>query len=166
MLIKQKSLRHTRNLALAIFGELLIMFSFSIKVNMLYPLHLTDLRCCLLLLINSFLRTQILMTHIASYLYNILKLLRNHIMFMHLLMLQGIVHILCQHIFHNFYPPSLSPLFSTCQLDDPTCANVRFFINSPPHKLKNLKKMFSLNAQVTRSTCILHNFGTYKKDNK
>ena len=51
MLIRQKSLSLPRNLALATFGELLIVF--STKVKLLYLPYLTDLRYCLLLLIKK-----------------------------------------------------------------------------------------------------------------
>ena len=57
LIIKQKSLSPPRNLALMTFGELLIVF--LIKVNLLYILNLTVLRCYLLHLIkqNCFLKT-------------------------------------------------------------------------------------------------------------
>ena len=66
MLIKQKSTSFRRNVALGTFYELLIVF--SIKLNLLYLLYSTTLRCCLLHLIKqncllkTFLRTLILMT--------------------------------------------------------------------------------------------------------
>ena len=75
MLLKQKSPSLPRNLALGTFGELLIVF--STKVNLLYLLCSTDQRCCLLHLIKqnylskTFPRTQILMTLVSLYLYNI-----------------------------------------------------------------------------------------------
>ena len=43
MLLKQKSLSLTRNLALATFSELLIVL--STKVNLLYLIYATDWRC-------------------------------------------------------------------------------------------------------------------------
>ena len=85
MLIRQKSLSFSRNLALAICGELLIMF--STKVSLLYHNYLTDLRCCLLLLIKEnyllkcFLRTRTLMTHVSLYLLFCLELIWNCIIF-------------------------------------------------------------------------------------
>ena len=66
LIIKQKSLSPPRNLALMTFGELLIVS--LIKVNLLYILNLTVLRCYLLHLIKqncflkTFLRTLILTT--------------------------------------------------------------------------------------------------------
>ena len=56
MLIKQKSLSLSRNLALRTYGKLLV---FSTKINLLYLLYLTTQRCCLLHLIkqNCLLRT-------------------------------------------------------------------------------------------------------------
>ena len=50
-LIEQKNLSLPKNLAFATFGESLIVF--STKVNLLYFLYLTDLRCCLLILIKQ-----------------------------------------------------------------------------------------------------------------
>ena len=61
---KTKNLLLPRNLALETFGELLGVL--TRKTNLLYILYLTDLRCCLQLLINCLLKTilkiQILMT--------------------------------------------------------------------------------------------------------
>ena len=81
---KKKSLSLPRNLALRTFGELLIVF--STKVNMLYLLYSTDRRRCLLHLIKQYLlktfpRTQILMTLVSLYLFSILELIRNCIIF-------------------------------------------------------------------------------------
>ena len=50
-----KNLLLPRNLALATFGELLGVL--TTKTNLLYILYLTDLRCCLQLLINCLLKT-------------------------------------------------------------------------------------------------------------
>ena len=72
MLIKQKSPSLPRNLALKIFGELLIVF--STKVNVLYLLYPAAWKCYLLHLIKqncltkTFLRTLILMTVGSLYL--------------------------------------------------------------------------------------------------
>ena len=51
MLLKQKSPSLPKNVALGIFGELLIVF--STKVTLLYLLYSTDQRCCLLHLIKQ-----------------------------------------------------------------------------------------------------------------
>ena len=79
MLLKQKSSSLPRNLSLATFDELLIVF--STKVNLLYLLYSTDGRCCLLHLIKqnrllkTFLRTLILMTLVSLYLFSLLELI-------------------------------------------------------------------------------------------
>ena len=61
---KTKNLLLPRNLALETFGELLGVL--TRKTNLVYILYLTDLRCCLQLLINCLLKTilkiRILMT--------------------------------------------------------------------------------------------------------
>ena len=51
MLLKQKSPSFPRNLALETFGELLMLF--LLKENLLYLLHSTGRRCCLLHLIRQ-----------------------------------------------------------------------------------------------------------------
>ena len=66
MIVKQNSLSLSRNLALATFGELRIVF--STKLNLLYLIYLTDCSCCFLLLIKqncllkTLLRSHTLMT--------------------------------------------------------------------------------------------------------
>ena len=83
---KQKSLSLPRKMALVTFGELL--FAFSTKVNMLYLLYLTNLRCFHLLPIkqnclqNTYPGTRILMTQVLLYLLLLLGLIWNCIMFM------------------------------------------------------------------------------------
>ena len=73
MLIIQRSLLLSRNLALVSFGKLLIVF--STKVNLVYLLYSKAWRCCLPHLINqncllkTFLRTLTLMTQVSSYLF-------------------------------------------------------------------------------------------------
>ena len=87
MLIKQKSRLLPRSLALVIFGELLIVF--STKVNLQYLLYSTARRCCLLHLIKqncllkTFLRTLILMTQVSLYLFCLLELIWNCIIFLY-----------------------------------------------------------------------------------
>ena len=79
MLIKQKSPLLPRNLALVTSGELLIVF--STKVNLLYLLYSMGRRCCLLHLIKqncllqTFLKTLILMTQVFPYLLFFLELI-------------------------------------------------------------------------------------------
>ena len=74
-----------RNLALGNFGELPIVF--STKVNLLYLLYSTSRRYCLLHLIKqncslkTFLRTLILMTQVSLYLFSLLELIWNYIIF-------------------------------------------------------------------------------------
>ena len=86
MLIKQKSLSLSTNLALRIFAKLLKMF--STKVNLLYLLYSTAWRCCLLHLIKqncllkTFLKTLILKTQISLYLIFLLELVWNCIIFL------------------------------------------------------------------------------------
>ena len=83
ILIKQKRTSLPRNLALGIFGELPIVF--STKVNLLYLLCSKIQRCCLLHLIKqnfwlkTFLRT--LMTELSLYLFSLLELIWNCIIF-------------------------------------------------------------------------------------
>ena len=78
-LLKQKSPSLPRNLAPETFCELLIVF--STKVSLLYLLYSTDQRCCLLhllkqnYLLNTFPRTQILMTLVSLYLLFLLELI-------------------------------------------------------------------------------------------
>ena len=85
-LIKQKSLLLPRNLALATFSELLILF--STKVNLLYLLYSQTWRCCLLhlikqnFLLKTFLRTLILMTQVSLYQFSLLELIWNCIIFL------------------------------------------------------------------------------------
>ena len=85
MLIKQKSLSIPRNVALVTFGKLLI--AFLRKVNLLYLLHSTVQRCCLLHLIKrncflkTFLRTLMLMNQVRPYLLSLLELIWNCIIF-------------------------------------------------------------------------------------
>ena len=75
-----------RNSALWTFGKLNIVF--STKVNVLYPLYSTAQMCCLLHLIKqncfleTFLRTLILMNHISLYLFALLELIYNCIIFL------------------------------------------------------------------------------------
>ena len=86
MLIKQKSPLLPRNLALGTFGELLIVF--STNVNLLYllysivqrcrPLHLIKQNC----LLKTFLRTITLMSQVSLYLFFLLELIRNCIIFL------------------------------------------------------------------------------------
>ena len=77
-----------RYLALVTFGKLLIVF--STKVNLLYLLYSTARRCCLLHLIKqncllkTFLRTLILMTQVFLYLFFLLELIWNCIIFLQL----------------------------------------------------------------------------------
>ena len=86
MLIKQKSPSLPRDLALGTFGKLLILF--STKVNLLYLLYSTALRYCLLHLIKqicllkAFLKTLILMTQVSLYLFFLLELILNCIIFL------------------------------------------------------------------------------------
>ena len=86
MLIKQKTPLLPRNLALVTSGELLIVF--STKVNLLYLLYSTGRRCCLLHLIKQncllkiFLWTLILMTEVSLYLFSLLELIWNCIIFL------------------------------------------------------------------------------------
>ena len=76
---KKKTMSLPRNLALATFSKLLIVF--SIHINLLYLLYSTDHRCCLMQLIkqncllNTFLRTLILMTLVSPYLLSLLELI-------------------------------------------------------------------------------------------
>ena len=85
MLNLRNSILLSRILALVIFGELLIMF--SIKVNLLYVQNSTD-RSCLLHLIkqNCFLKTferiLILMAQVSLYLFSLLELVLNCIIFL------------------------------------------------------------------------------------
>ena len=61
---------------------------FSTKVNLLYLLYSTTWKCCLLLLIKqncllkTFLRTLIFMTWISLYLFSLLELILNYIIFL------------------------------------------------------------------------------------
>ena len=86
MLIKQKTPSLPRNLALGIFGELLIVF--STKVNLLYLLYSMIWRCCLLHLIKlncllkTFLRTLILKTQVSLCLFSFQELIWNCIIFL------------------------------------------------------------------------------------
>ena len=85
ILMKQKNLSFTRNLALDTFGKLLIVF--SRKVHLLYLLYSTALRVCLqhLLKLTSLLKTfltLILMTQKFFYLFSLLELIRNCIIFL------------------------------------------------------------------------------------
>ena len=76
-LLKQKSPSLLRNLVLATFDELLIVF--SPKVNLLYLLYSVAQRCCLLHLIkqNCFLnivtKTLILMTQVSNYMFSLVE---------------------------------------------------------------------------------------------
>ena len=85
MLMKQKSPSLPKNLSLVTFGELLIVF--STKENLLYLLN-SMARCCLLhlikqnFLLKTFLETLILMTQISLYLFSLLELIRNCILFL------------------------------------------------------------------------------------
>ena len=69
----------SQNLAFGTLGELLIVS--STKVNLLYLLYLTARRCCLLHLIKqnclleTLLRTLILMTRVSLYLFSLLELI-------------------------------------------------------------------------------------------
>ena len=86
MLIKRKIPLLPRNLALGTFGELLMVF--PTKVNLLYLRYSTAQRCCLLHLVKqncflkTFLRTLILMTQVSLYLFSLLELIWNCIIFM------------------------------------------------------------------------------------
>ena len=51
ILIKERRILLTRNLGLATFGELLIVF--SVKINLLDLLFLTRVRCCVLQMIKQ-----------------------------------------------------------------------------------------------------------------
>ena len=79
MLIKQKSPSLSRNSALGTFDELPTVF--STKANLLYLLYSTARRCCILHLIRqnsllqTFLRTLILMTQVSLYLFSLLELI-------------------------------------------------------------------------------------------
>ena len=70
---------------LGTFGKLLIVF--STKVNLLYLLYSTDRRCCLLhltkqnYLLKTFPITQIVMTLVSLYLFSLLELVSNCIIF-------------------------------------------------------------------------------------
>ena len=83
---KTKESITSRNLALGTFGELLIVF--STNVNLLYFIYSTARRCCLLHLIKqncllkTFLRTLILMARVSLYLFSLLKLIWNCIIFL------------------------------------------------------------------------------------
>ena len=76
---QNKSSLLPRNLALLTFGEFPIVF--STKVNLLYFLYSTAQRCCLLdlakqdFLLETSLRTLILMTQISLYLFPLLELI-------------------------------------------------------------------------------------------
>ena len=78
MLIKQISPLLPRNLALMIYGKLLMVF--SAKVNLLDLFYSTAQRCCLLhlmkqnCLLKTFQRTLILMTQVSLYLFSSLEL--------------------------------------------------------------------------------------------
>ena len=86
MLLKQKSPSLPTNLVLVTFGKLLIVL--LTKVNLLYLLYSMVQRCCLLDLIkqNSLLkttlRTLIFMTQVSLYLFSLLKLIWNCIIFL------------------------------------------------------------------------------------
>ena len=75
-----------RNLALGTFGELPTVL--STKLNLLYLLYSTDWRCSLLHLIKqncllkTFLRNLTLMTQVSLYLFSLLKLIWNCIIFL------------------------------------------------------------------------------------
>ena len=79
MLIKQKILSLFGKLPCVNLSELLILF--STRANLLYPLYLLVLRCCLLHLIKhnclmkTFLRSLILMTHVSLCLLSLLELI-------------------------------------------------------------------------------------------
>ena len=79
MLLKQRNLSLPSNLVLRTFGKLLTVF--STKVNLLYLLYSTAQRCCLLLLtkqnclLNTCLRTLILMTQVSLHLFSFLELI-------------------------------------------------------------------------------------------
>ena len=76
---KTKESITSQKLGLGTFGELLIVF--STKVTLVYLLYSTKRRCCLLHLIkqnyllNTFPRTQILMTLVSLYLFSLLELI-------------------------------------------------------------------------------------------
>ena len=82
---KTKASITSQKLALGTSGELKIVF--SAKVNLLYILYLTTRRYCLLHLIKqncllkTFLRTLILMAQVSLYLFSLLELIWNCIIF-------------------------------------------------------------------------------------
>ena len=84
--LKQKSLSLLINLALGTFDELLIVF--STKVNLPYFRFSTVQICCLLHLIKqncllkTFLKTLTLMIQVALYLFSLLELIWNSIIFL------------------------------------------------------------------------------------
>ena len=83
---KTKESSLPRNLALRTFSKLPIVL--STKVNLLYLFYSTAQRCCLLHLIKqnclleTFLRTLILMTQVYLYLFSLLELIWNCIIFL------------------------------------------------------------------------------------
>ena len=83
---KTKASITSQKLALGTLGELQIVF--SAKVNLLYILYLTTRRYCLPHLIKqncllkTFLRTLILMTQVSIYLFSLLELIWNCIIFL------------------------------------------------------------------------------------
>ena len=80
-----KSLSLPRNLVLGPFDKLLIVL--STKANLLYLLYSTAQRCCILhlmkqnCLLKTFLKTLILMTWVSLYLFVLLELIWNCIIF-------------------------------------------------------------------------------------
>ena len=84
--IKQKTPLLLKNLARVNFGKLPIVF--STKVNLLYLHYSTGQRCCLqhlikqICLLKTFLRTLILMTLVSLYLFSLLELIWNCIIFL------------------------------------------------------------------------------------
>ena len=86
MLLKQKNPSFLRNFVLRTFGELLIVF--LTKVSLLYLLYSMVQRCCLLPLIKenslleTFLKTLILMTSVSLCLFSILELIWHYIIFL------------------------------------------------------------------------------------
>ena len=86
MLIKQKSQSLPSNFTLGTFGKLLVVF--STNVNLLYLLYSTAQEYCLLqmikenCLLKSFLKTLLVMTQVYLYLFFLLELIWNCMIFL------------------------------------------------------------------------------------
>ena len=68
---KQRSLSHSRTLALATFGEMLIVVTKVTTVPRCYVLHLIYQNC----LLKTFMETLILMTKVSLYLFSPIELI-------------------------------------------------------------------------------------------